>query len=935
MSDHLEKMLRHAESKLLGSGSESSADRLNLYRDFLKIEEYRLHLAHHAGDDGLVFCQNRAALIDAVLRHVWDVASDFTRREYGELYDENEVALVAVGGYGRSELCPFSDVDLLFLHMRPTVDEKILQWQRVRVEQVLYVLWDIGFKVGHATRSLPEVIEHSNEDFRTKTSMLEARLITGSQSLFDKMQQRFQRFCIHGRQQEYLEWRKRDQVDRHARHGGTVFVQEPQIKNGCGGLRDYQNMLWVASVAKNLHSTRELEEAEWLTLNERKQIDSAYSRLLRFRTAMHYQQGRLGDILTLKLQGEIANAMNYPQKNILRRTEALMREYYQSARSIFHICNLVARRLSGEEKPRPGGFWMFLPRSLLKDVTVDGFILRNGKLYFSSPKIFEEDPFRLLRVFHVLQQNDAELSSELESLIGSSLYLVTKRFMGHPEMREMFFSMLRKKGKVGRILRAMHQTGVLGRLVPEFDPLTCLVQHEFFHVYTADEHTIVCLEQLDRVIDNPEKPFIKYRDMFLACEMPEVLYMALILHDVGKASNSRSHDDVSAQLATRFAQRMKLPSRLAKNLVFLVDHHMTLMEIAQRRNLDEPSTICDFARIVQDQERLDMLMLMTFADAQGTGGNFNWSGWKELLVWQLYRATSTTLKGEEEFLKEAQLNREAIVEAVKKMMPSSIEESEVLTHFAMLPDRYVTSTAESLIAKHIELVYQFFIRQMEGVDVLRPVVFWEDKEHEGHSEVSLVTWDRNFLFSKIAGSFSLADLSILSADLFLREDNIIIATFCVCTRKMEAVRNQRDHEMFENYLAKSLIEEHFDFTQSLSEKKNRSNLPEGAEFPTVLSFDNDTSSEYTLLHVQTADRMGVLHYITSCLAELDVPISHARITTEKGAALDTFYLSDINGEKIKDEETQQTILQTLRNVLTEHPRTAKDLAVYNKKFKTS
>jgi len=737
MSVHLAKVLRHAEARLVANAQKNPTDFLDLYRRFLKVEEHRLFLGHRAGDGGKDFVKKRTDLMDAVLRHIWNAAIQSASRAHSITFDPDSLSMIAVGGFGRGELCPYSDVDLLFLYRKRMKGDTLSRMLKDIIEQILYVLWDIGFKVGHASRSLDEAVEEANTELKTKTSLLESHLISGSPNVYKAFGEVFQKQCIQGKESAYLEWRKDDQSDRHSKQGGTVFVQEPHVKNGCGGLRDYHNLLWVARISHDLRTTLQLQEAGWLTPTERNRIEKAYESILRVRNELHYQQKRPGDVLTLKLQGTVSKALHYGQKNVLRRIEAFMRDYYQHARDIYQICNLTARRLSSLNREEKKNTWTFLRPRKKERKEIDGFILEDKQLYAAENNIFTQDSLRLLRVFVIMQQYDATLSPELEQFIRSKLHMASRKFLWLPEMQEMFTSIFSKKGKVGRILRAMHDTGILGRVVPEFAPLTCLVQHEFFHVYTADEHTIVCLEMLDRVVDSQQLPYPKYRPLLLDCDTPEILYMALLLHDVGKATPSRHHSEASAQSATRFARRMKIKGRDLQNMIFLVDHHMTLSEYAQRRNVEDAATIREFARIVQDQERLDMLMLMTFADGQGTGTNHNWSGWKELLVWQLYLRTSEMLKGEEEFLKNSQIKKEQLIEDVSKLLPTELAPDELAAHFNLLPERYMICTPEYLIAYHVELIHDFFVLQvLQGENVLRPIVKWIDHEAEGYSASS-------------------------------------------------------------------------------------------------------------------------------------------------------------------------------------------------------
>jgi [protein-PII] uridylyltransferase len=462
----------------------------------------------------------------------------------------------------------------------------------------------------------------------------------------------------------------------------------------------------------------------------------------------------------------------------------------------------------------------------------------------------------------------------------------------------------------------MHELEILGSLIPEFAPLTCLVQHEFYHRYTADEHTLVCIEQLDRVLQDEAEPYVKYRKIFLGCDKPEILYLALILHDVGKAGNSGDHSQLSTQLAVRFGRRMRLKGRDLQNLSFLVDHHMTLTEFAQRRNLEDPKTIRDFARIVQDKERLDMLMLMSFADVQGIGDS-SWSNWKEGLVWTLYLSTVEVLEDEVEFLRKAEVARKDLKKRVIQHLSQQIDPGEYEAHFAALPPSYFSHASEERIVQDIQLVHEFFVRQLApDVNPLIPVIRWEDQLLKDHTEVGVVTWDRDRLFTKIVGSFAVAGLNILSADIWTREDHIVIDTFRVCTNQLSAVTHKLDRQHFEKALASSLTDQDYDLGREVQRLRTTKKLPVEEDVVTLaLGLDNESSEQYTLLHVRATDRIGILYSISQALADNKVSIVYARITTEKGAALDTFYLVDAEGRKISDQAQQKRLLKSLNQEL--------------------
>jgi len=906
---HLEKVLRHAERELVNQSHLRPTDLLDVYRRFLKLEEHRLKLEHLQGESGRDLCQKRADVITVMLRHLWTGAWETHQRLHHD--KPPRLALLAVGGFGRGELNPYSDIDILFLY--PEEGAKNTGQINEIVQHILYILWDIGFQVGHATRTMHDLVAQANGDLRTKTSLLEARYLCGDESLFAEFGKTFDRRCLHGHEKEFLDWRVGDQRDRHEKAGNTPFLQEPNVKNGCGGLRDYQNLIWVGRVKRGLANTQQFVDAQLITAAERKQLDRAYDFLLRIRTELHYQQKRSGDVLTLRLQGQIAGSFGYQHRTILRRMEAFMRDYYEHTSLLFNLGNTLCNRLCGSGKARAK--WAFLPFHATHREEIDGFVLENGELEALSTTTFGDDPLRLVRVFLLMQQHNAELGAELKLRLRRRLYMIDRRFIYQTAVRDTLLAILSRKGQVGHALRTMHELGFLGRFFPEFRPLTCLVQHEFFHRYTADEHTLVCLEILDKIIDAQDPPLSKYRNLLQQTAKPYILYLAMLLHDSGKVDNSNRHAEASAVNAVRVARRMRIKGNDLSTLVFLVDHHLTMSEIARRKNLDSEDTIIEFARIVQTQERLDLLMLLTFADTQGTGSGRSYSDWKDLLLWQLYRNTARALSGGKEFVALVEQARIEVQQRILKNLDRQFDPAEIAAHFDNLPPSYFESVSEELIREHISIVHGFLKYQLTHEDAsLRPIIHWRHFPDQGHSEVTIVTWDRDHLFARITGSFAATGLTILKADIFTRADDISIETFYVATERLEAVTDPRDLATFEKILFQAMSMEQYDFTTAFAKKSAKPRFPvyDSSEMPTQVSIDLRTSRAYTLLDVQTADYPGLLYRIACAIVEKGFNIVSARITTEKGAALDTFYLCDRVGKKIESEEVLSSLIAEVR-----------------------
>ncbi len=887
------------------------AESLPLYQKFLKIEEHRLRLRHQYGGGGREICALRVELIDVLMQRIFDATLNFAARERGA--SPAPLALFALGGYGRRELNPFSDVDIMFLHEKAR--GKISPYAEQVIEQILYLLWDVGFKVGHSTRSINEAVELANKDMLTKTAMLESRSLGGDPGLATRFRAAFRQHCVRGHVREYTELRMQDQASRHAKFGDTVYVQEPHLKSGCGGLRDYQNLLWMTFFKEGALTTTHLVGKDWLSEPDQRRIEAAYDFLLRLRTDLHYATGRATDTLHFNVQDQIAARLGYAQKRGTLRQEALMKDYYEHTRNIFRVTERITEQFaSGRSSGATRSLFSFLPRLKSAEERLGHFRIRQGQLFAQSSDIFEQEPATMMEVFEVAQRRRLELSPDLSDLFTRNLGLITGMFRSSKAPREIFKRIVSRKGEVGRVFRMMHRVDFLGRYIPEFGQLTCLVQHEFFHRYTADEHTLVCVDKLDQVMQTEERKFHAYRRIFEKLEDPFVLYLALLLHDTGRAVGARPHSEASALFAQGAATRLRLSAGQRRSLVLLVDHHLTLSNMAQQRNLDDPETAVEFAGIVRDQPNLDALMLLTLADGQGTSADA-WSDWKESLVWQLYESTSQYLADQEAFYEQTKIEREQLQASVTEKLGAEFAE-EVEAHFEVMPDNYFRAFTTDEIVSHLKL----FRRFLENLYVrdeppLAPAVAWQAFPEQSHSLASFCAWDGQELLAKIAGSFAVVPLNILSADIYTRGDNVVLDIFRVCDTRFRAVTDARDQALVESTLRSALTDAEFDFAPLLD--RARGSVPRlsrhGLDFPTRVTVENKAHPIYTLVQVQTPDRLGLLYDVLTAFGQENVSIALSRISTEKGAAIDTFYVADHNTRgKITDSARIAALLHQLQ-----------------------
>jgi [protein-PII] uridylyltransferase len=910
MPDHLKTLKAHASEELQPARQErlSAGERIALFKRFLKIEEHRIKLRHRAGAGGLEIARSRAELLDTVLTSVFEVAME--KRKHGS----GPLALVAIGGYGRSTLNPGSDIDLLFL--LPRASNKLSAELTEVVNEVLYLLWDVGFKVGHSCRSGAECIAQAKEDQESKTSLMDARLIAGDTKLFADFLQRFDRNVIQKDKKRFFELRRADLRTRHQKHSHTVFLQEPNVKEGCGGLRDYHTILWDSRVKRGDSNIASLVEDRLLTRTALREIQEAYDFIHRVRNELHYHTGRATDILTLHLQGVVATAFNYPQRSILRRTEAFMRDYYRHTRNLYQHSTSLMEIFEIDEQDQSGGIRSFLTFRKKHRETFDGFVAKEGRIYPLNQNIFKEDPHRLMRLFQHCQVRGLKLSPPMRKLVKAHYDLIDRPFRYAKATRQTFQAILERKGDVARALRQMHRVGFLGRYLPEFGALDCLVQHEFFHRYTADEHTLRCIEEFDALVGTTDPGKQRYERLLREVGDPYALYLALILHDTGRAENVREHTDGSAMLASRLCNRLQIQGPRRTLIMFLVDHHLTFWRFATQRNIEDPDVVAEFASLMKSPSRLDALLLFTYADSNGTNEEA-WSGWKESLLLQLHASTRRFLTdGREKFNEDIRADKETLRQMVTQQLKEDAAE-DIAAHFARMPGAYFRFRGPAAVAIQIRAVRQFLDREEVSEKPFECAVQWIDYPERGYTELIVVTRDRPLLMEKLCCALASEQINILSADVFTRSDEIVLDLFRVCTTNFEPVSDRRSQlRVVETiYALNSQLE--YDPSQYLRRQQNflRPRGSSGLYLPARAHISNFADPSHTTVEVQALDRIGLLHDLFHAINRLGLTTAHARICTEKGAAVDTLYITRLNGGQVTSPAELEALQRAIEEVV--------------------
>jgi len=904
----IEKIHSDAEARLVLPPGTHPAKEVARYKKFLMIETHRLRMRHRAGGPGREICRARAEVLDLLLGHI------LNGLEAVSTTPSPNYALVAIGGYGRGELNPYSDVDIMFLHG----GDSISRTKPPAFTELLTggLLWDIGLRVGASVRNIDDCVKVANGDMQSKTSLIEARLIRGDEKLFNDMQKAVVAKCVKGHEDEYIAARIEDQSARRTKYGNSPLMQEPNVKNGCGGLRDYQNLLWMAFFKYRSRTLEDLEAQQLIGAHERRQLDAAYGFLLWVRNELHYYVDRPLDVLSKSVQPAIAHNLGYTDRSPSRRLEAFMGDYYRHARQVYLITRTLEQRLALLPQPkRIPSLRQFLRRRRERASHVfDGFKFVDGQVFAASNRIFKDQPRRLMRAFRYAQQRGLVLHPDLAQLIRQQLDLVDSEFRRDAHVHQTFLEILAQRGNVAPSLRAMHELGLLGRYLPSFGKLTCMVQHEFFHQYTADEHTLVCLEKLDKLAGAQEAGLAPYAEIFQKLERPYVLYLALLFHDAGKANSGGNHAENGGRIAIAVAKRLGLDAATTHTLHLIIRRHLEMALISQRRDLDDPAVIRAFAALIETQEHLNMLTLHTLADSMATSDKL-WNGFKDTLLWSLHHKTRQTLAGETEFIRANERQREALAGEVRSLMPATFKEDELQGHLAMMPTRYFELRGARDILADLGLVHRFMHHQLaEEADPLAPVISWHHERDRGYSQAKICSWDRHGLFSKIAGAFTAAGLNILSAEIFTREDSIVIDAFYVVDAATGLLVDRDARERFEKLLHQTLTAD-LDLGWLIRKLKPLQPIytpNAGERLPTVIRFENEPSRNRTIIDVETEDRVGLLYALSQELSEMSLDISLAKICTEKGAAMDSFYISGPDDGKVDDPVRQGEIDSRLR-----------------------
>ncbi len=870
-----------------GFNPDSQRDIFNIYKKALDTGRLEIRRRFEAGEQsGEKTVAAGSYLLDQLIRVIYEVASEHAF-PIGVETAGDAMSVIATGGYGRGELAPHSDIDLMFL-----LPYKLTPRAEQVVEYVLYTLWDLGLKVGHATRSTDEAVRLAKEDITVRTSMLESRLITGDTEQFETFQRTFKATVIDGTGMLFVEQKLAERDARHARMGDTRYVLEPNVKEGKGGLRDLQTLMWIAKYLYGAETIDDLKLKGVLTADDARRFGKAQEFLWTVRCHLHYLADRPEERLTFNVQTDIGERMAYTDHAGLSGVERFMKHYFLIAKDVGDLTRIICAALEEQHKTKSRRFR--LPRFGLGGPKIDGFKVDGDRISLAKDDVFETDPTKLLDLFWQAQKHHLDIHPNALRIVTKNLKRINRKLQNSPVANEIFINILTGPDPDKTLMR-MNEAGVFGKFVPDFGRVVAQMQYDMYHVYTVDEHTIRAIGVLHgidtgRLID----------DHPVACSVigevqsKRALYLSVLLHDIAKGRGG-DHSELGAEIALKLGPRMGLSEWETETVSWLVAKHLLMSNTAFKRDIDDPKTVADFVEIVQSPERLRLLLILTVADIRAVGPNV-WNAWKAGLLRELYWQAREAMSGEtplDRLTKRAENAKRKLQETLLQKQPAWTAK-EIEHHFELARETYWLSYDTETLVRHAELI------RMASKEDKKLHIELTAVEAQDATEVLVYTADHPGLFAKVAGALSLGGVNIVDAKIATLNNGMALDTFWVQDDQSEAIsgvaRIDRVSARIERALsgvASTAYELREARANAMPSRTSVFKVP-----PRVL-IDNQASRTHTVIEVNGRDRIGFLHDITDVITHAGLQISSAHISTYGERVVDVFYVKDIFGLKME------------------------------------
>jgi [protein-PII] uridylyltransferase len=855
-----------------------------------------------AGAGGLDTARLLANVADEMIQALYDFTTTHMFRARNPTEGER-FAIVAVGGYGRRHMAPGSDIDLLFLrHYKQT------PWYESVTEYMLYMLWDMGLKVGHASRTIDECIRLAKSDHTIQTALLESRHISGDHTLTEQFQQRFLKEVVAGNHRAFIAAKLKERDDRHTRSGASRYMVEPNVKEGKGGLRDLHTLFWIVRHCYGVDDPRELEELGVFTREETNTFLRAADFLWRTRCHLHFLTGRPEERISFDLQPEMAQIMGFGPRGEQPAVERFMKRYFLVATQIGGLTRILCAKLEADQQKRAPALSRLMSGAAHGDIAdAPGFKLEAGRLTLAKPNVFN-DPVNMLRIFEIADSRDLDIHPDALSAITRSLRKITPQVRSDPAAASVFLNIIASKNNPGRTLALMNEVGLLGRFVPEFGRVVGQMQFNMYHHFTVDEHTLHAVDMISRIEHG------RYEDehplstlIFPKIINRRALFLAMLLHDTGKGQGDQEEEGEKS--AIEACARLGLPAEEIEMIGWLVGHHLQMSDTAQKRDLGDPRTVATFARLVGNLERLRLLLVLTVADIRAVGPGV-WNGWKGQLLRDLYRLTEATFHGgrtdeaavRERLVEQAREQREKLIAAA----PPQIAD-DLAGWIDRFDEAYLISFDADAIAWHAT--------EIAGAQLSDgPRVAARPTPRRGVTEVLVYAPDRIGLFARLARAFAAAGADVTDARINTTRDGAAFDIFSIQDSISEpfGLDDPRALEQLLVRLANAAVEEG---TAAPIARRPPARRAAAFKIEPWVRFDNELSRTSTVVEVSGRDRPGLLADLARVLAKGGVSVNSAHIDSHGERVGDVFYVRSLDGEKVAEQLHLDQLQAALYDVL--------------------
>ena len=888
------------------SGSVSRDAAVGAFRRHLaRIQSYVQHAFEHEQITGLQAARLLGALIDGVVQALFE--HTVTKADLGTI---GTLSIAATGGYGRGVLAPFSDIDLLFLTPETAAPETLRA-----VEYILYFLWDLGLKVGHATRSIGDCLAEGGKDTTIRTALLDARFLTGAKDLFGDFHRRFRAACKEAGAADYIAAKQAERAVRHRRYGDSPFVVEPNVKEGRGGLRDLQTLYWIARYVFDTQTMGELADLGGiLTQQEARHGRRAWEFLWTVRFHLHYVAGRAEERLTFDLQPVIGARMGYTRHGRQDGVERFMRHYFLTAREIARLTRILEPAILRSALGPPA-----LEAETDDALLAAGFVLAEGQLLPIAGRDFDAEPIQMLRILQIARDRGLELHPlALRAFIQNERRAVSLR--GNPDAAAIFMDLLCGKEPDrhrpgghdpdgARWLGILNETGFFGRYLPDWARIVGQMQFDTYHIFTVDEHIIEAVRVLNTLERGELAEVAPIASELVECvQSRRSLYLATLLHDIAKGRGG-DHSALGAEVALEIGPTLGLTDEETETVSWLVLHHLLMSATAFKRDIDDPKTILDLADTIQSPERLRLLLILTVADMRAVSSKV-WNGWKATLLRELYGRVAEVLAGGL-----ATTERDVRVARAKQAVAALLTDwsaAEIEQFSARGYAGYWLSFDPETHARHARLIRDAEHRKSPLTIDTQPL------PARAVTEVTVYCADFAGLFSKISGALAVAGASIVDARIHTMTDGMALDTFWI--QDTAGGTFEAPHRLARLSV---LVEQALSGRLRLATEIRRvskivlGRRMQAIHVPPRVVVDNRASNGHTVLEVNGRDRPGLLHDVTAAISDQGLQIASAHVTTYGVRAVDVFYVKDVFGLKIENErklkQLREALLQALEN----------------------